>query len=100
MHNHFINFNGQIVPEKEPVLTASNRAFHYGDGLFESVRMTSGELKFLDLHAERLQAGMKALRMSNHRQFTAEFITEQAHQLAKSNKIFDNARIRVSVFRE
>ncbi|SMO76199.1 aminotransferase class IV [Solitalea koreensis] len=100
MHNHFINFNGQIIPEQEPVLTSSNRAFRYGDGLFESVRMSSGELKFLDLHAERLQTGMKTLRMSNYHQFTAEFVIEQVHQLAKSNKIFDHARIRVSVFRE
>lgn len=100
MHNHFINYNGNILSEKEPLFTTKNRAFRYGDGLFESIKMIKGELKFLNYHALRLQEGMKLLCYKNYKTFTAEFLNEQIHQLAKSNKIFDNARIRFSVFRE
>ncbi|POY35282.1 4-amino-4-deoxychorismate lyase [Solitalea longa] len=96
----FINFNGDILPAQQPLFTTSNRAFRYGDGLFESVRMIKGELKFLPFHAERLQQGMKLLMFSNYKTFTADFLNEQVHQLAKSNKIFDNARIRIAIFRE
>ncbi|UKJ06515.1 aminotransferase class IV [Solitalea lacus] len=97
---HFINYNGEILPEEQPLFTAKNRAFRYGDSLFESVRMINGELKFLEYHVERLQEGMKRLYFSNHKVFTAEFLNDQVHQLAKSNKIFDQARVRISVFRE
>ncbi|MCO4292222.1 aminotransferase class IV [Solitalea sp. MAHUQ-68] len=96
----FINFKGEIIPEQQPLFTTKNRAFRYGDGLFESIRMIKGELKFLSFHTERLQYGMKQLMFSNYKTFTADFLNQQVHQLAKSNKLFDNARIRISVFRE
>ena len=53
MSASFINFNGQILPSDSKLLTIQNRAFRYGDGLFESMRMLKGQLKFADMHADR-----------------------------------------------
>ncbi|MDB5009658.1 MAG: 4-amino-4-deoxychorismate lyase, partial [Mucilaginibacter sp.] len=64
----FINFNGQILPDDSKLLTVANRSFRYGDGLFESMRLLKGHLKFADLHADRLQRGMKALKIDGYSQ--------------------------------
>jgi branched-chain amino acid aminotransferase len=51
----YINFNGELVPANSRLLTVANRGFRYGDGLFESMRLMKGKLKFADLHADRLR---------------------------------------------
>ncbi|MDF3077679.1 MAG: 4-amino-4-deoxychorismate lyase [Sphingobacteriaceae bacterium] len=96
----FINHNGEIYPADQPVLTVGNRGFKYGDGLFESMRVVKGQLKFAELHAERLQRGMKTLKMDGHSSFDAYFLKERAEELMRRNKTGANARIRVTVFRE
>jgi branched-subunit amino acid aminotransferase/4-amino-4-deoxychorismate lyase len=58
MSKQFINFNGEIVPADEPVFGINNRGFRYGDGLFETMRRMGGELKFAELHSERLPGRM------------------------------------------
>ncbi len=95
----FINFNGNIIPEDTQILTVSNRAFKYGDGLFESMSMLKGELKFAELHANRLQKGMKALKMDGHSEMDTYFLKEKAEELARRNKI-KNGRLRLTVFRD
>ncbi|TZF83713.1 aminotransferase class IV [Pedobacter sp. BS3] len=96
----FINYNGEIYPSGQAVVTIHNRAFRYGDGLFESMKMVKGELKFAELHADRLQRGMKALKLEGYSQFDAWFLRQRVEELAKRNKITQNARIRLTVFRE
>ena len=71
----FINFNGNFIPEETKVLTINNRAFKYGDGLFETMRMIKGELKFAELHSIRLQKGMKALKIDGYKELDTWFLT-------------------------
>lgn len=95
----FINFNGDLLPIDTPLLDISNRAFRYGDGLFESMRLMNGQLKFADLHADRLQQGMKALKIENFSLFDAWFLKEKAEELAIMNKA-KSGRIRLTVYRD
>jgi branched-chain amino acid aminotransferase len=95
----FINYNGEIVPADTKLLTVGNRAFRYGDSLFESMRMMKGELKFAALHADRLQRGMKALKMDGYSQMDAWFLKEKAEELARRNKT-RHGRLRLTVFRD
>jgi len=39
----------------------SDRGFQYGDGLFETIRVSNGQPVFLDRHIERLHAGCRRL---------------------------------------
>jgi 4-amino-4-deoxychorismate lyase len=41
----------------------SDRAFQYGDGLFETVRLAGGRLQLWALHCQRLQEGASRLRI-------------------------------------
>src|SRR6187402_2953384 len=95
----YINFNGEIVPADSKVLTVANRSFKYGDGLFESMRMLKGQLKFANEHAQRLQKGMKALKIDGYSQMDSWFLKEKAEQLASVNKI-KHGRLRLTVYRD
>lgn len=96
----FFNFNGQLFSPESKVFGTSNRAFRYGDGLFETIRMIDGNLMFYKYHMERLFKGMNALKLNYHKAFDVEFIASEIFSLARANKIYKNARIRFSVFRE
>ncbi len=95
----YINFNGEILPDDSKLFGAANRAFRYGDGLFESMRMLNGKLKFADLHADRLQRGMKALKIEGYSQTDPWFLKIKAEELAIRNKI-KHGRLRLTVYRD
>lgn len=96
----FINHNGDIIKASLPIFSATNRSFRYGDGIFESMRYMGGKLNFADYHAERLNKGAKALKFNFSEKINATFLTSQVDALCKSNKIFDNARIRMTIYRD
>ncbi|MDB4904238.1 MAG: 4-amino-4-deoxychorismate lyase [Mucilaginibacter sp.] len=95
----FINFNGEMLPADTKLVTINNRAFKYGDGLFESMRMMKGQLKFADLHADRLQRGMKVLKIEEYSQMDSWFLKEKADELSRRNKS-RNGRLRLTVYRD
>lgn len=96
---NLINFNGQIVPADSKLLSVANRAFKYGDGLFESMRLFKGKLNFAELHADRLQRGMKALKIDGYSQMDVYFLRDMTEQLALRNKV-KHGRLRLTVYRD
>jgi len=95
----FINYNGEIVPADTRLVSVTNRGFRYGDGLFESMRLMKGQLKFAELHADRLQRGMKALKIDGYSQMDTWFLKDKSDDLARRNKA-KHARLRLTVFRD
>ncbi|MCR4031106.1 MULTISPECIES: aminotransferase class IV [Flavobacterium] len=93
-----INFNGNIGQE-ENVLT-QNRAFLYGDGIFETVKIINGKILFLEDHYFRLMASMRVVRMMIPMNFTMEYFEEQILNLVKELNIASSARARITVFRK
>ena len=49
-----IIFNQQILRKEEFQISIANRAFLYGDGLFESMKIINGKPFNLDVHLKRL----------------------------------------------
>lgn len=93
-----INFNGTITDSKTNLLV-NNRAFLYGDGVFESMKIVNQKILFFEDHYFRLMASMRIVRMDIPMNFTMEFFEEQILSLAKANGCTDSARVRVTVFR-
>lgn len=58
-----VNINGELQPADRPVLPVDNRAFHFGDGLFESIRVVNGKPCFVDAHWARLTTGAGVLHI-------------------------------------
>ena len=55
--------NGRFLPETEAVVPVSDRGFLYGDGLFETVRVTRGRPFRWDAHLDRLTRGAAFLKL-------------------------------------
>ena len=100
MPQQYLLLNDEFHDVDTPVLTASNRGFKFGDGLFESMRMIDNKLQFADLHADRLVGGMKALKIDGHSLMDDYFIRQKTSDLAKKNRWNGNARFRLSVYRQ
>lgn len=97
---HFIDFNTNFVPEQEAVLTADNRAFRYGDGLFETMRWMDGDIRFLQHHVARLQEGMNMLKLERPELSDSAFIRSRAAELIKRNGLENqHVRVRLQVYR-
>lgn len=92
-------YNGHLISIYEPAIPFTNRAFRYGDALFETIRLARGKVMFLSDHITRLKLGMTVLRMN----VPAEFKTDNIHalitELLNQNKITSDARIRLTVIR-
>lgn len=99
MQETYILHNDEFIAAGQPVLTSQNRGFRYGDGLFESMRMINGKLKFPAQHADRLQGGMKALKIEGGNLLDEYFLKQKTAELCRKNKLKDNARFRLSVYR-
>ena len=91
-----INFNGKLQAKDAPIFKANNRAFHYGDGLFETIRMFEGCIPFLAKHLNRLREAMHVLQMDGIELFQVEFVQNEIYKLVGTN---GNFRIRLNVFR-
>ena len=100
MLQEYLLFNDEYHAVDAPVLTTSNRGFKFGDGLFESMRMINQKLQFADLHADRLAAGMKALKIDGHALMDDYFLRQKTADLAKKNRWNGNVRFRLSVYRQ
>jgi len=94
-----INLNGTIINASEKVLTSNNRAFKYGDGLFETIKVENLKINFIEDHYFRLMASMRMLRMEISMNFTLEFFEGEIINTVKSNNL-KNARVRFTVFRK
>src|SRR6056297_412733 len=95
-----VNYNGALLAKDKAIFTHNNRAFKYGDALFESVRYVNGTLFFWEDHYFRLMASMRILRMEIPMEFTMEFLEEEIKNTIKANELENVAvRVRLTVFR-
>ena len=93
-----INFNGTITSSDSNLLV-NNRAFLYGDGVFETLKIIDNKILFLEDHYFRLMASMRVVRMEIPMNFTMEYFEEQVLSLANTNGCEASARARITVYR-
>ncbi|MSQ40465.1 MAG: hypothetical protein EXR55_02145 [Dehalococcoidia bacterium] len=55
--------NGRFVTEEEPAISALDRGFTLGDGVFETMRSANGRVFRLSQHLERLHQGATVLKL-------------------------------------
>ncbi|MGJ8664047.1 MAG: aminodeoxychorismate lyase [Marinicella sp.] len=73
----------------------NNRAFQYGDGVFETMRMHEGELPLWEFHMNRLQRSLKQLILSS---INETELKAQIHQHCPKNMI-ESSVVKLMVFR-
>ncbi|MCC7296974.1 MAG: aminotransferase class IV [Bacteroidia bacterium] len=93
------NINGQIVPEDAPAISASSRAYRYGDGFFESMKLSNGVILHADKHMARIHKSAMLLKMHLPDDFHENIIQQRVNQSVEGTGI-SNARVRCTVLRE
>jgi branched-chain amino acid aminotransferase len=96
--SHFLLFNGAYYAEGTPLLAVDNRAFCYGDGFFESMRVSNGTLHFIKGHWQRLEMACRTLRIQIPGSLTQKEFHRLALELCQRNG-FQHARIRFQGYR-
>ncbi len=99
LNQQYINLNGKLLSNKEAVLTSKNRAFLYGDAIFETIRSNANNLFLFDEHFKRLEKGMELLSMNFNSDTNKNSIHREITRTLNKNKHFLGARIRLTIFR-
>ncbi|MCB9336383.1 MAG: aminotransferase class IV [Flavobacteriales bacterium] len=95
----YINYNGNHYNNEDKIFSVNNRAFKFGDGLFETIRVCNGQLCFVEDHFKRLKKGMELLKMKSSN-ISFNDLKHQIEELLIKNQITEGGRVRLTVFRE
>ena len=95
----FVNNNGVFVEANKPVITHHNRAFCYGDALFETIRIINNKPQFLKEHIQRLHKGMNILKMDIDSNISEQYFDKAIKELISKNEIGTDGRVRLTVYR-
>ncbi len=94
-----VNYNGDLVAFDDVKITPNNRAYKYGDSVFETIKIINGKLVFWEDHYFRLMASMRMLRMKIPMNFTLEFLEKEIlKSISIKNK--NNLRVRLCITRK
>ena len=94
----YVLFNGEFHSDGTGLLCLSNRGFCYGDGFFESIRVSNGRSPFVKGHWQRVRQVCKFLRIEIPDTLTEQSFNEFVLALAHRNG-FNNARVRFQAYR-
>lgn len=96
-----VNLNGTFNENNEALFKAGNRAFLYGDQLFETILYKDGTLVFWDDHYFRMMGGACILRMDIPIHLNIEFFQDEILKTIEENDLTnDTCRVRFSIFRK
>lgn len=95
-----INLNGSLLSNAQNLFKSGNRAFLYGDQLFETLRFQDGKLLFWEDHYFRMMGGACMLRMEIPQHLNIEFLENEIIKTLKASNLFEcNSRVRLSLYR-
>ncbi len=95
-----LNFNGNLISQSAFSMTSNNRAFKYGDAIFETLCVQNNTIVFWEDHYFRLMASMRMLRMEIPMKFTLEFLEEEILKTLPLQEGFSSFRVRLSIYRK
>ena len=97
----FVVINGKLVDRKFFSLELSNRAFRFGDSIFETIRVFNGKIPFISEHLDRLFNSLRIVKMKLPTYFSEVYLAEKIKELSQTKMGADNynARVRLTVFR-
>jgi branched-chain amino acid aminotransferase len=95
-----VNFNGVLISSENIKLSLENRAFKYGDAIFETVKVLNKKVVFWEDHYFRLMASMRMLRMKIPIEFTLEFLEQEILKTVAAQQEANAYRIRLNIFRK
>ncbi|MCT4623544.1 MAG: aminotransferase class IV [Schleiferiaceae bacterium] len=96
-----VSFNGEIFDDIELEMHTDNRAFKYGDGVFETMKFANGKINFWEDHYFRLMSAMRIVRMEIPMEFSPEFLEDKIQELISAkHQEKQSCTIRLSIIRK
>lgn len=93
-------YNNAPVDLIDGSFSSLNRAFRYGDGLFETIASFNGAPRFLDRHLKRLQAGARVLGLENADIFDETLVASNCRKLHENSSSPAFGVLRLYLFRD
>jgi|SRR5690625_4680067 len=93
-----VNYNGDIVEETALSRLLENRGLHYGDALFETMRMAAGRIFFWEDHCNRLLNSLEILQFRIPDFFSKNFLKKEVVKTVPETK--GSYRIKILVWRK
>lgn len=90
----YVLLNNQILAKEFAKISIEERAFLYGDGLFETIKFIDSKLQNFPNHLKRLKLGLNYLKID----FDCQNLKEKCLELIKANQI-SNGMLRLSISR-
>ena len=94
--SQWIFLNGEFVKKEDAVVSVFDHGFLYGDGVFEGIRVYSGNVFRLDAHLKRLFESAQSIMLNIP--YTKEELTQLIVDTIRKNEL-DSAYIRVVISR-
>ncbi len=99
-NKNWVNFNGEILLADDVHISIQNRAFRYGDGLFETMRINSkDEIPFITAHLQRIKNSSNFLKIKFPEVLTETFILNSAKNLREKMDTQSALKLKLSLFR-
>ncbi|MEZ4779216.1 MAG: aminotransferase class IV [Flavobacteriaceae bacterium] len=95
-----INSNGTLVTSAEDTLFYHNRGLHYGDAVFETIKVSAGKVLFWEDHYFRLMASMRIMRMEIPMEFTLEWLEAEILKTIQASEKATAYRVKLLVWRD
>lgn len=92
-----INYNGNF--KDNPLDHFNNRAFLFGDSVFETIKVVDNKIIYWEEHYLRLMSSMRILRMEIPSLYTPEFFEEEIKKTNLKIDSFFTGRVRLTIFR-
>lgn len=79
-----VHLNGELLPAEQAKVSAFDRGFLFGDGVYEGLRAFDGHVFAMREHLERLRAGMEECRMQG---FDPAALPALCEELLRANEL-------------
>ncbi len=94
-----VNYNGTLISHQEPLFPANSRVHRYGDGFFESIRVSAGNILHFNHHLHRIRKSAMLLGMVLDSRFEEQRMEQEIQRTLQAGNLL-HARARLTVFRE
>lgn len=91
--------NSQVFEIEDLPLALGNRAFKYGDGLFETIALPKGKPRLLDYHLQRLSEGADYLHLDYSNILNQKKAASHISQLQELNSVEGDAIVKLHIWR-
>lgn len=99
-HSRILNINGTLTNEQDFGLPVTNRAFRFGDGIFETIRVFKNNILYAEEHFERLVKGANTLGIVIPEYLNYKNFCEEISKTIEANNNKPSARVRFNLYRK